>query len=41
MIKLIPLGGTVSHYVRIPQKTTIIARLSRTLKAVKKVVRHV
>jgi hypothetical protein len=37
MIKLIPMGGTVSHYIRIQPKQTIITRLSRL---VKKVVRH-
>lgn len=39
MNQLIPtLGGSQCRYVRIPQKQTIIARLSRL---VKKVVRHV
>ena len=38
MIKLIPMGGSQCRYVRIPQKPTIIARLSRL---VKKVVRYV
>jgi hypothetical protein len=38
MFKLIPMGGSQCRYVRIPQKQTIIARLSRL---VKKVVRYV
>lgn len=38
MFKLIPcVGGSQCRYVRIAQKQTIIARLSRL---VKKVVRH-